>query len=272
MTWHLDTDTIDGYVGDELDPAGAASAEAHLLGCAECRGRLARGVDADRLDGIWAEVVERVDAPVPTPLERLLLRLGVRGDTARLVAAAPSLRLSWLAGVAVVLGFALLASGASDRALVVFLALAPLLPVAGVAASYGPPLDPSFELATAAPYSGFRLLLLRVLTVVTATVLLVAAAAVLLPGTTWTAAAWLLPALALTGLTLALGTRVDLLWSGVAVAVGWFGLVGLAWRVANDPLLLFGGAGQLASLAVALACGALVAVRRDSLNLLRRNG
>ena len=43
----------------------------------------------------------------------------------------------------------------------VFLALAPLLPMVGVALAYGPTADPAYEIAAATPYSGVRLLALR---------------------------------------------------------------------------------------------------------------
>ena len=77
-----------------------------------------------------------------------------------------------------------------------FLLVAPLLPLAGVAAAYGPLVDPAYELALAAPLGSLRLLLLRAVAVVAVD----DAArrwprALALPGLDWTAAAWLLPSL-----------------------------------------------------------------------------
>jgi len=153
-TWHLDEDVLDRYVGGSAPPALAASVEAHVIACAACRERLVPAVDLPRLDRVWEEVLERVDAPVPGPVERLLLRLGVRDDTARLLAATPSLRGAWFLSVVAVLALALLSAHATDRGVVVFLALAPLLPVAGVAMSYSPLTDPVSARPSPAPRPG----------------------------------------------------------------------------------------------------------------------
>ena len=56
-----------------------------------------------------------------------------------------------------------------------FLALAPLAPVAGVAITFGPGADPSFELTVASPISTVRLLLLRAAAVLATTLVLAAA-------------------------------------------------------------------------------------------------
>ena len=75
-----------------------------------------------------------------------------------------------------------------DRGIGLFLALAPVLPVAGVAVAFGPRTDPLHEVAVAAPYSSFRLLLLRSAAVLTTSLLLAVPAAALLPATAWVAA------------------------------------------------------------------------------------
>ena len=82
-------------------------------------------------------------------------------DTARLLAATPSLSASWLGSVAAAAFLAALAADSSPRALFAFLTVAPMLPVAGVAAAYGRDADPAHEIAVASPYSMLRLLLLR---------------------------------------------------------------------------------------------------------------
>ena len=85
-------------------------------------------------------------------LESLLVRIGVADHTARLLAATPVLRRSWLAAVALVLLMAVVATDAGRAASpTLFLALAPLLPLAGVALSYGPVLDPTYEMAVVSP-------------------------------------------------------------------------------------------------------------------------
>lgn len=265
--WHLDEDILHRYVTGVAPPALAASVEAHVVRCAACRQRMVPAVELPRLDRIWAEVVERVDAPVPAPVERLLLRLGIRDDTARLLAATPTMRGAWFASVVAVLTFALTSAHATERGIVVFLALAPLLPVAGVAAAFSPRTDPVHEVAAASPYSCFRLLVIRSAAVLTATVLLAAAAAVLLPGAPWLAVAWLLPALALTAGTLALSTWLEPLYSALALATVWIGVTAPALVPGRDPLLAVRPGAQLVCFIVLLAALATVAVRRNALSL-----
>jgi hypothetical protein len=154
-----------------------------------------------------------------------------------------------------------------------FLLLAPLLPVTGVAAAYGPGIDPTHELALAAPMSGFRLLLLRATAVLAGTTALAAVAAVALPPLGWLAAAWLLPALGLTLASLALATAMHPTAAAGAVAGAWVGAVlATQWaavRHLREPLngpvgsVLFHPIGQLAILAVAVLAALLIARRHD---------
>lgn len=265
--WHLDADTLDRYVTGVAAPALAASVEAHVVRCGPCRARMVPAVDLPRLDRIWDEVVERVDAPVPAPVERLLLRLGIRDDTARLLAATPSLRGAWFLSVLAVLALALAAAHATERGVVVFLALAPILPVAGVAAAFSPLTDPVHEVTAAAPYSSFRLLVIRSAAVLTATALLAGAAAALLPAAPWLALAWLLPALALTAGTLALSTWFEPLYSALALATLWIGVTAPALAPGRDPLLVVRSGAQLVCFALLLAALATVALRRNAFSL-----
>jgi hypothetical protein len=262
--WHVDDDLLETYAaGRAMGPALAASVEAHLDRCSGCQARLAPAIDPLRLDAVWAEVVDGVDAPQPSPLERLLIRLRVAPDTARLLAVTPSLRLSWLTGTAVALALALLVAHSGERGVALFLALAPVLPVAGVAVAFGGRTDPLHEVALAAPYSSYRLLLVRSAAVLVATLGLAVVAAALLPSTPWVAAAWLLPALALTTASLALTTRIDPVVSSAALAGTWLllALSGLAPH--RDPLLVTRTVPQLLCLTLLVVAGvALVAQRR----------
>lgn len=262
-TWHVSDDVLDGYADDRISPAVAASTEAHLLSCARCRAQLAPAVDATRLGQIWDEVVHQSDAPGLGAIERLMLRLGIRNDTARLLAATPSLRLSWLTGVSLALLLALLAAQSGERGVAVFLALAPMLPVAGVAIAFGPQTDPAHELATAAPYSSFRLLLLRSVAVIATTVLLACAAAAFLPGAPWLAVAWLLPALALATLTLAFATYVDIVWAAGGLSAAWLSAVLYGFTAGNDPLLAFRAGAQITCLVAAVVAATVVLARRN---------
>jgi hypothetical protein len=259
--WHVEPAALHRYAAGTLGGSAAASVETHLVACAGCREALAPAVDPARLTAVWTEVLDRVDAPRRSPVERLLLRLGMNDDTARLVAAAPSLTVSWLSALAAAVLFAALAADAGGKGVLFFLALAPVLPVAGVAVAYGRDVDPTYELGLAAPYSTFRLLLLRSGAVLTATIALVGLAAVLLPIGGWLAAAWLLPSLALTAATLAVSTRLTPAWTAGLMVAAWLLAVVTAFRSTGSPYAAFGASGQLAC-AVLLALSVAVLVHR----------
>ena len=265
MSWHIDSETLERYATGTASSATAASAEAHLTGCADCRALLAPSVAASRLDAIWAEVDRQVDLTSRPLAERLLTRAGVREDTARLLAVTPSLRGAWLTSVllaSALAAFAANVSGSSGRGMVLFLTLAPLLPVAGVALSYGPAADPAYELTLAAPYSVLRLVLLRSVAVVTCTVALTALGSLVLADNGWRAVAWLLPALALSAATLALSVRTTPTWASAAVGTAWLCIVLVTQGTSQDELV-FGAPGQVAALLL-LAAAVLALLRLHS--------
>lgn len=266
-TWHADAALLAHYAADELDDARAYSVEAHLMACESCRTGLATRVDAARLDAMWAEVADRVDAPRPGIVERGLVWLGVREHAARLLAATPSLRLSWFAAEALVLGFAVAAADRAaggpraDLATLLFLMMAAILPVAGIAVAFGPRVDPTYEIGTAAPMRGYRLLLVRATAVLATSVALTSAAALALPGLGWTAVAWLLPSLGLTLGTLALATYLRPLRAAAAVGLTWVSIASISAAARPDTLAVFRPAGQVAFLLV-IAVSALVLEHR----------
>jgi hypothetical protein len=249
-TWHLQDSDLLAYAGGELTGPLLWSVETHLAACDPCRTRLTGFADPRPLDIGWARLDASLDAPVPGPVERLLLRLRVPDHTARLLAATPALRLSWLVAVALTLAMTATIARLADP--LVFLAAAPLLPLIGVAVSFGPGIDPTYELALVAPMQSFRLLLLRCAAVVSANTVLCALASLALPGAGLAAAGWFLPSLALTVLTLLIAPRFGTVAAAVAVGAGWAGLVAAA---AGS---LFTAAGQTgAALAVVAAAGLL---------------
>jgi anti-sigma factor RsiW len=262
-TWHADRELLQAYVRDELDDAHASSVEAHVLACVQCRQALAPEVASDRLDAIWQDTVDVLDRPRTRPVERLLRLLRVAPGNARLLAATPSLQLSWLAAIAVAAGFGALASHASENGLAFFLVIAPLVPVVGVAAAYGPGVDPAHELTVAAPMSGFRLVLLRAAAVLAASVVLTGVASFGLVALDWTAAAWVLPALALTGATLALTLVLSPERAGTCVAVAWLSAVLIGWAATGDDLGAFHTVGQLCCAVVAAAAAVVIARRNE---------
>ena len=264
IAWHADPGLLHRYATGDVDPSLAASLEAHVLACARCRADIAGCVDDARLalglDGLLATI----DAPRPGPVESLLRRAGVPEHQARLLAATPSLRLSWLLAIAVALAFAVgTARLARDPSTGVdlFLVVAPLLPLAGVAAAYGPGVDPTYDIGVAAPMHGWRLLLLRSTAVLSSTTFLAGAATLLLPPAGWAVAAWLLPSLALTLGSLALSTVLSPLRSAGAVAAGWLAVIITAFSEQATTALLGPWPQGVAAVVVIAATGVL-AVRR----------
>jgi hypothetical protein len=262
--WHADAELLERYTDGRLDPARAASLEAHVLTCAACRTQVAPPGPPDRLERLWSDVSAAIDAPAPSLVERILVLLGVRSGDARLLAATPALRASWLGAVAVTLAFVVIAARTNDRGVLLFLLVAPLLPLAGVAATYGPDVDPVHDVTLAAPTSTFRLLLLRTAAVCLATIAVGALFALGLPGGAWRDVAWVLPALGLAVTTLALASW----WPVQRVAVG----VGAAWVAAVVALnggdlrtpTGFGPATQLAAVALLAAATLIVVARRQT--------
>lgn len=268
QAWHADPNDIARYVSGTIDTTRATSIEAHLVTCAHCRVQVAGVTDTSRLDAAWAGVVDVLDSPAPNLLERVLRRVGMRDRTARLLAATPSFQGSWLVAIILALAFATLAAqSGTDRGLAVFLLVAPLLPVASVAVAFGPGIDPTWEMTSAAPGAGFRLLLLRAAAVFTSSLVLAAVASLALPGQSWTAAAWVLPALALTLASQALSTFTSPERASVAVAVTWVVVVLASAHETRDLLAAFSSSGQVALAIVGFASAVLVAQRRDSLEI-----
>jgi hypothetical protein len=198
------------------------------------------------------------------PLERLLTALWVPEHAVQLLLATPALRASWLLSVLAVLGFAVAAAYGEDQDVftLVFLALAPVLPLAGVATAYGAGIDPTYELTVAAPMSGFRLLLLRTSAVLVATIPIVGLASVAMPGVDPGTAAWLLPSFALTTTSLALSARLGPVTAATAVTAGWLWLVAATADPHTATALPFSAGGQIASALAGAVAIALLMLQR----------
>ena len=167
MSMHLEHDWLVRYARGELDQARSFSVEAHLPACGDCRAAVASLVDTPRLTRTWDAIEDAIDTPPQTLVERVLVRAGVGESTARLLAVTPALRLSWLVAITAVMAIAVVSAHArGPQGVMAFLIVAPLLPLAGVAAAYGPLVDPAYELSLAAPLGSFRLLVLRAVAVV----------------------------------------------------------------------------------------------------------
>ncbi|MBT3075643.1 zf-HC2 domain-containing protein [Streptomyces sp. CYG20] len=193
-------------------------------------------------------------------------------------AAGPALRGAWAVALGVVVLGALGLSygaglGASVRPLL--LVTAPVLPLAGVALSYGRHADPLYEVVTSTPSGGLRLLLVRAAAVLGVSVPALTLAGAALPPAAGGpgAAAWLLPGLALTLAALALGSFVGSRRGAAAVGGAWAlfvvapatvgGPAGAALMAGAAPYFS-GPAVQSGWAAGALACALLLAARRRS--------
>lgn len=266
MTWHLNEELLASYRRDELEWSLGASVEAHVLGCAHCREAIATSESTasvhGRLDRTWNDIRDVIDRPRMTGVETLLVRLRVRPSWARLLAATPALHASWLLGFVALVGFALgcalVADVAGRDGRLVFLLVAPVLPLVLVGFAYGPRVDPAYELAAATPMAGPRLLLLRTVTAVVPAIAVCTVATVAAPGPVSDAVLWLLPAFTLVTGSLALSTRIPLAAAAAVLAVGWAIVVLMSF---GSTTVLFGPIAQVAYAVVGVACVLIWRVR-----------
>jgi hypothetical protein len=235
-TWHVDVSTLASYAEGRCTPLVGASVEAHLMSCRSCARALRDVVPPEPVERAWQAIRAHAEEPRPGIVERLLGLLGVSAESARLLGAVPALRGAWILGMfsaSVFAGVAAIFAG--DLGMSLFLMIAPLAPVAGVAASFGGDADPAHELVAVTPYSSLRLLLLRTSGVLATSVPITVLLGLALPGPPWLAVAWLTPALAGTAITLALSPYVGTTAPAAALGAAW-SLAVLAADRTGDPL------------------------------------
>lgn len=278
---HIDEGLLIGYCELSVTAATAAAIEAHLMSCAGCRAGLAAvtvgaGGRREESSAMWDAILERVDRPARSVMERMLGAVGVRADVARLLVTTPALRAAWLAAVTLVATFAVAAANFDGGDPWPLLVIAPLLPLAGVATAYGPALDPTYEIAVAAPMSALRLALWRTLAVVATTLPVLLVATVAAPGADWAVFGWVVPSFALISVTLALSTWIPPEWAGVVVGLGW--LIAVVVLLDRDGAgdfvvrsLVFQLPGQSVAAVLAMAGVAMVAMRPRSFDQLIAN-
>lgn len=274
VRWHPDDTVLRAFSDAGIGPVLAASTEEHLLRCAHCRSRLAATLpSADRveLDGVWARVRSAVEVPAPSRFGGLLRRLGLSAETRQLLAAVSALRRAYLLGTALCLVFtATAATYANVFSVSLFLLIAPLAPVVGVAISYGGDLDPAHELVVVSPYGALRLLLLRSAAVIATSVPPAVLAGLLLPAPDWVAVAWLTPAAAGIAVALAL-TPVFGTTAATGLVCGAWSAPVLAALHARDPLVVLAAPAQALLIAITVVAALVVAARVHTLDLLGRH-
>jgi len=271
-TGHVPAELLDRYAAGTADAdAGTAdvwwAVEVHLESCAACRDRLA-GAVARRSpqtsllleqvrDGLVAEVTR---SPRMPPRRRWLPGTGrlSRWAAWRVTPALlPRLGMTVLV-VLVAVGLDLADGADAGRYPSLVLLLAPVAPLAAVAAAWSRGLDPAHELVVASPRAGLDLVLRRTAAVL-AVVIPALGAAGWLVGVS--PARWLLPCLAFTVGALALGEVVGLHRAASGLALGWAAVVvGPSLVTARPPVLL--AAASLPGWAAATAAVAVVVVVR----------
>lgn len=257
-SWHPDEPQLQAYVDGRPGGLSAASVEAHLLACGGCRSTVRAAVPDARLAAVLAGVEDRLDGLERSWVERLVCRIGMSEPDARALLAAPNMRLAWWGAVLAAAVLALLVAQQSRDPQGLFLLLAPLLPMVSTAAAYAPGLDPARSIVSATPYLRTRMLLARSLAVGVTALLGVGAAAFALPERNLTAVAWLLPAVALTLVVLALSPWLGTGPATGVVAGGWVTAVSMLHGRGVETLAVLDRNGQL--LCAALAALALATV------------
>jgi hypothetical protein len=282
---HAGEGLLASYAAGAVDTSDLWSVETHLTGCAACRSVLSAHVDAGRLARNRSALLVRVAVGDGGRVRRLLCRCGVPDYLLRLLAATPSLRRSWLLSVVGVLaavageaaavryGWILGGGGRVSRAgyrelvaVAPFLLVAPLLVLTGVAVAFLPRFDPAYQLAAAAPFSGFTLLLVRAVCALAVALVPVVGAAFVVPGPRWLPAALLLPSLALCAFALAAATVMDPRAAAVTAGVLWT-LPAVLLAQGHVPLAIVQRNAQSACAAVIIASAVVLLVRRDRFEL-----
>ncbi len=259
--WHAGPELLRRYAGGFLDQVGQAAVETHVSACPECRRDAVAVARHDDLEQIWDRVAVSVSRPTPPRSARLLVRLGVRDTDVMVLRSSSNLVLALVAATIAAVGFALVAGQLSTPQQELFyLALAPLLPTVLVAAAYDTT-DPLRDLAETTPFSKLRVALLRTIVAVLGALPLVLAMSVV-PTIDLLLATWLLPSLMLAVLTVTVMTWWRAQLAGSAVSLVWIAVV-VTVRTQGELAAINGLAGQLTSLTVLLAAGALLALRLE---------
>lgn len=245
---HASDQLIAGYVaGEDLPGDQLWGLEAHLETCADCRARLAAVAPVQPVvDVVWNRLAVEIElSPVPFHGPRPQPRPEPRRSRYRrrwLATWVTPETVPWLAMAGLLTLLAVVVDPIFSTVFDVTTVqlVAPVLPVLGVAASWARGLDPAYEVVTATPRAGLYLVARRTVAVL-AVVLPVLGLAGWLSGTA--PALWLLPSLAFTTGTLALGGVVGVSRAAYALIAVWIAVVVLpSWMAPGRALALSTGA------------------------------
>ena len=270
--WHVDGDDLAAYAEGRTGAVMLASIEAHLIACERCRSALSEHVHAGDTgdDLVWSAIVDRVDRG-----NSLFARSSRLRSSRLLVVSLSSPPLAFvtllLAGILIAFVCAARLSNARD-ATTVLVSVGPLVPLVGARIAFGRSIDPAGTMAASAPLAAGRVASTRALVV---TVIACVAGILVSPLTTLDARdsiVWLLPALALSAISVAIATYVDSSLPTVAFAIGWLAVAG-AWLgevpralrgLSVDGLATHRPAVQAALLVATAAACVVCVVRRDA--------
>ncbi|MFC7273049.1 hypothetical protein ACFQS1_03555 [Paractinoplanes rhizophilus] len=249
MTTHPSPAAIARYADPaaDLDEVTMWSVEVHLEECAACRARLTGSPEL--LERV-AAAVDREIAAGPAPARRR--RWGAARHRWLVWHLAP-----WLLMTVAVLACAVLLQALQPRVPLVSL-LAPIAPLPGVAIAWSRRHDPAWELIAGTPAAGFALLLRR-----TAAVLIVIVPALALASsrTGVSLALTLLPCLAFTAATIALGALIGVRRAAAGLGIAWtLAVLVPAVLSAHTPAVLRPGSSLVWAL-LTLALAGLAATR-----------
>ncbi|MBO3738136.1 zf-HC2 domain-containing protein [Actinoplanes flavus] len=248
--FHVADADLLAWAENRLTEPAAWSVEAHLDDCAACRFRVPA---TPALPPAPMDLPPRGRVRRPTRARRIRLLIG----------AGPQARVAWFSAVAVTVLLTLtVAAQPGDRVPHwLLLLVAPLLPVLGTAASYGPRSDPMAEMVASTAYGGLRIVLWRTLSVLAVSLPVAAAGGVV--SALGSPAVWLLPCCALTALTLALATFTGPALAAWVVSGGWFALVTAAHGLPEDTAPLVDPPATPVWLAVLAAAALIITLRRN---------
>ncbi|MDQ7807461.1 zf-HC2 domain-containing protein [Amycolatopsis sp. A133] len=268
---HAPDRLIAAYVaGDDLPGDQLWGLEAHLETCPVCRARLAEVAPVQPVvDLVWNRLAVEVQlsaGPFHGPQAQPQLQSQPRPRRRRrrwLNTWATPVMLPWLAMIVLVTLLAVVFDhiGRSMLDVTAVQLFAPVLPVLGVAVSWARGLDPAYEVVVATPRAGLYLIARRTLAVLVV-VLPVLGVAGWLTGTAL--ALWLLPSLAFTTGTLALGGLIGMTRAAYALVATWVAVLVLPTVAARQPafalttgaLPVWAGIFALTTVVVALHKGA----------------
>ncbi len=267
--WHASEGLLAEFAADPstIGHAHAASLEAHLVGCDPCRREIRKRVEPEFLDESWARIAEAIDQPGATMTERALHCVGVPDGWARLLAATPGLQGAVIVSVVAILGLVVVGSRSTETA-GAFLVLAPLLPMAAVAASFHPTADPAGEAGVATPLHGYALAVRRTVIVGGAVFVMLAIADIAIGDLGAPVAAWILPSLALTAGAVAGGTWFRIETTVSALVTAWIVAVStIRWldgpEVSFADSSTFALPGSVLSVAALVVAVGVIALRRN---------